>query len=212
MEKCQGVFKIFFGGGVSPACCVNSGRGDCFRCSGGSILRSPPRAYEEVFEAVFVGSAGGDGGAEGGNGFLQREVGCSLVGQVGNMDKAYFDGSSRVVVKQSIEDIVADEGTGGVGHGARDVGIPDGPGHVHDGDGGKIGGGAICGYEFAAWLIACVIGNAGIPDVYGDALGSHRVPSARKSDTEDQVRLKLPGLFQYRGGSFSKAGGDLEFT
>ena len=154
-------------------------------------------------------SAGGDGGAEGGNGFLQREVGCSLVGQVGNMDKAYFDGSSRVVVKQGIEDIVADEGTGGVGHGAGDVGIPDGLGHVHDRNGGKVGGGAVFGYEFTPRLIACVIGNAGIPDVYGDALRGHGITASGLTHAENHVRVKLAGDFQHRFSGQTEDGGDL---
>ena len=43
-----------------------------------------------------------------------------------------------VTVQQAIERVIADEGTGGIGHCAGKSGFTDGGGHFHNGSGGKI--------------------------------------------------------------------------
>ena len=151
---------------------------------------------------------GGQGLGDGGEG----EVGGALFGEAGDVEEADFGGSAGVVVEQGVEHVVADVGACGVAHSGGDVLGADGAdhgGHVH---GGEIGGGAVGDHKFALGLIPGIVGDSGVPDVHGDALGGHGLPAGGQADAQNGVGAEILCSVQHCLGGGTKHGGDLKFT
>ena len=109
------------------------------------------------------------------------------MGEVGDVNEADSGLGSVVVVEQGVQDVVAHEGTGTVGHGGGDPSGLDGLCHCHDIYGGEVGGGALGAHVFSHRLIAPIVGDLGIADIHGDPLRGHRFPFSCLTYAEDHM-------------------------
>ena len=120
-----------------------------------------------------------------GNGVLPR--------QCGNMDEANLGVCTCEMMEQGIEGIVADEGTGAIGNGAGKTCIVNSLCHGSYGDSGKIGSGAVGCDKLSQGLIACVVGDPGIPDIDSNALRCNRCTACSNANAQDYMGLKFCG-------------------
>ena len=116
------------------------------------------------------------------------------------MDEAYFYVGVSIVVQQRIEGIVTNACAGGIGDCTGQLCCTDSVGHLHNGNCGEIGGGAVRNHEFAHRLITCIIPDFGVPNVYCDSFRGDGSAAAGLADTENDVRLEF---FRFGQDGFS---------
>ena len=142
----------------------------------------------------------------------QGQIGAALLRQVGHMDKANFGGSSRIVMQQGIERVVADECAGAVGCHRGHTDGTDGGYHFVNRNGGKIGGRAIGDDRLTVGLEACIVSNLAVPDVYGDPLRSHGTAATGLANAKDHIGVVFLRQGKDLLGGLAEDCGDLEFT
>ena len=128
------------------------------------------------------------------------------------MDKAHLYIGSRVMVQQGVEHIVAHKRSGGIGYRSGQARCPDGIFHLQNRHRGKVSRRPILRHKFPSGLIAGIVFDPRVTDVYADALRGHRASSARLSDAQHRVRLKPCRFPQHRFSGKAEDRGDLKFT
>ncbi len=98
-------------------------------------------------------------------------------------------------MQQAVHQVVADEGTGGVGYAGGDAGGPDVFYHGFDGERGKVGRGPVRTNGLVDRLVAFIVLDSGVINVDGDPFRGQVVLAAGLADAEDRV-----GLFPFDGG------------
>lgn len=78
-----------------------------------------------------------------------------------------------------------------------------------DREGGKVGGRALWINALSAGGVAGIVGDSGIPDVYGDALRGHAAAPAGLPDAKDHIGTQFLCLGQNSFGGSLKNSGDL---
>ena len=135
-----------------------------------------------------------------------------LAGDKGHVHKAALH--ARIVlcqgVQHTVHQVIAHEGSGGIGHAGRKSRLPDFGHHGLDGQGGEIGGGAVFKDGHIDGLVALVIGNAGIVHIDGHPLGGQIIAAAGLADAQHRIRLLPLDGRRHGFDGLAKHGGHLQ--
>lgn len=115
------------------------------------------------------------------------------------------------VMQNAVHQMVADKGTGGIGNGSRQTGLPDFGSHSLDRQIGKICGGTVPANGSVNGLIAFIIRNPGIIQVNGYPLRSQIMPSAGLTDAQNHIRLLRFHFFRHHIHRLPEHRGDHQF-
>ena len=123
------------------------------------------------------------------------------------MDETYLGVAAVEVVQQSIERIVTHKSAGAIGNGGGELQSADVFCHFFYWDSRKIGGWAVGVNKFTMGLVACIIGDAGVSDIDGNALRCDGGSAAGLTDAQNQIRLDFCGHIQnFFGGNAENCG------